>query len=239
MVEQAAFFLIRQKVFKNVVEGFVIDELRRVILVKLGEILQHFGLHIFHERRVIPQFIEPNFQIAPVAIVIHLEIEFDVVVARTEAEAAHGKIGTAQNGLLHTAVGDVIHFAVEQLRLPDGTDGHFLPDPFSAIASHALLRQPIGQLQAIVLDLERLLVGFIRIERRDKPGFAEEKIQMLNLIEVFPECVVSVNRKIGGNDGKLGAGLDLGLEKIRDDTAMVVVPDTGVGKRIWHSRLRY
>ena len=42
LVEQAALFLVGEEVFKDVEEGFVVDEFRRVVLVKLVEVLQDF-----------------------------------------------------------------------------------------------------------------------------------------------------------------------------------------------------
>ena len=39
---------------KQVVQSFVVDELRRVVLVQLRQIAQNFGLNVFHQRRVMP-----------------------------------------------------------------------------------------------------------------------------------------------------------------------------------------
>src|ERR1019366_8335161 len=38
LVEQAALFLVGEEVFKNVEEGFVVDEFRGVVLVKLSKV---------------------------------------------------------------------------------------------------------------------------------------------------------------------------------------------------------
>ena len=58
----------------------------------------------------------------------------------------------------------MIHLAVEQLRVPDGADVHFLANPFGAIAGDALLLKPVGELQSVAFDNECFLLGLIRIE---------------------------------------------------------------------------
>ena len=213
---KSALFLIGEEIFKNVEERFVVDEFRRVILVKLVEVLQDFRFDVLNERRVVPQFIEPSFQVAPVAIAVHFQIEFDVVVARAEAEAAHGEIGTAKNGFLHAGIGDVIHLAVEKLGVTDGFDFHFLANPFGAIAGNALLLKAVGELQAIAIDDEGLFFGLVGIERGDETRLAEQEIQMLDLVEMLPQRVVGVDGEIGGDDREPRAGVNLGFEKIRD-----------------------
>jgi hypothetical protein len=59
----------------------------------------------------------------------------------------------------------MIHLAVEQLRVADGTDIDLAPDPVSAFAGDALLFQSIGELQPIDIDDEGFLLCLLRIER--------------------------------------------------------------------------
>ena len=64
----------------------------------------------------------------------------------------------------------------------------------------ALLRQTVGKVKTVAVEDERFFLGFFRVKRGDKTRLAKEKIQMLNLVKVFTERIVGVNREIGGND---------------------------------------
>ena len=59
-IEQAALFLVGQKVLKTMEERFVIDECGGVVLIELAEVLEDFRFDILHEGRVIPKFVEPD-----------------------------------------------------------------------------------------------------------------------------------------------------------------------------------
>jgi len=48
---------------------------------------------------------------------------------------------------------------------------------------------------------------------------------MVNVVEVVAKRVVSVNGEIGGDHREPRARVNLGFEEIRDNTAVVVVPD--------------
>ena len=109
--------------------------------------------------------------------------------------------------------------------MPDGADVHLLSNPVGTFAGNALLLEPVGELQPVAVENKRLFLGLVRVKRRDEARFAEEEIQMVDLVEVFAERVVSVDREIGGDDREPRAGVNLRLEKIRDGTAMVIVPD--------------
>ena len=84
LVEQAALVLVGQEFLKDVEQGLVVDELGRVVLVKLVEVEQHFLLYVFDQFGIVPEFVEPGFQVAAVAVAVHLQVEFDVVVARRQ-----------------------------------------------------------------------------------------------------------------------------------------------------------
>ena len=142
------------------------------------------------------------FQILTVASAVHHQVQLDVVVARREAKAANGEIGAAQDGLLHAGIGNVIHLAVEQLRLPDGPNIDFLANPFRAVTGNALLLKPVCQFQPFVFNFEALLVGLCRVERCDETRLPKKEIQMVNLVKVFAKRVVSVDREISGDDGQ-------------------------------------
>ena len=66
-----------------------------------------------------------------------------------------------------------------------------------------------------------------------KRGLAEQEIEMLNLVESL-QRVVGVNGEVGGDDRSREPLADLGLEKVRDEAAPVVVPDTCVWWWRWH-----
>ena len=150
-----------------------------------------------------------------------------------KAEAAHSEIGTAEHRLLHAGIGDVIHLAVKKLGVPHGTDVHFLSHPFGTITRAALLLQAIGRVKAVAVGDERFLFGFFRVKRGDETRLAKKEIQMFNLVKVFTERIVGANREIGGDNRWPRAGMNLGLKKIRDDTALMVVPDPRICRWIW------
>lgn len=214
-------------------ESFVVDEFRRVVLVELIEILEDFRLHVFDKRRVVPELIEPHFQVAPVAIAVHFQIEFDVVVAGAEAEAAHCEIRTAEDCFLHSCVGDVVHLAVKQLGVAEGFDVHLLANPVGAFSGDPLLKL-VGELQAVAVQDKRLFLRLLRVEGGDESGFAEKEVQMVNPVEMFTKRVVGVNGEISGNNREPRTRVDLGLKEISDNPAFVVVPDSRAGCWIWH-----
>ena len=215
-------------------KGFEVNEFWRVVLVELVKILQNFLLHVLDEFRFIPEFIEPGFQVTAVACAVHLQIQFDVVVARAKAQSADCEIGTAQDGFLHAGISDVIHLAVQELCVPNGTDFHFLAYPVGTIAGDALLLQDVGELQTGAINDEGFLFRFVGVERCDETRLAKEEIEMLDLVELVLEGFVGVNCKVGGNDREPRAGLQLGLEKISNIATSVVVSDARVYRGGWH-----
>jgi hypothetical protein len=168
-----------------------------MVLVKLIEVLKDVRFHIRHQVRIAPEFIEPGFQIATVTGAVHLQVQFDVVVADSQPETADGEIGTAKNGFFHSAVGDVIHLAVEQLGVADGSDVHLLANPLGALAGDALLLQTVGQLKTACVEDERFLLRLLGVERIAEPRFAEQEVAVLDLVEVLLQGVIRVNGEIG------------------------------------------
>lgn len=92
IVEQAACLLICQKIFKKVKKGFVVDEFRIVVLVELGEVEQDIIFDIMNQNGVIPEFFKPVFEVAPIPVAVHFEVELDVVARMPQAETPHCKI---------------------------------------------------------------------------------------------------------------------------------------------------
>ena len=74
LVEQSAFFLISKEILEDVVKRFEIDEFWRVILVELVEVEQNILLHIGDNGGVVPQFVEPRFQITTIPRAINFQI---------------------------------------------------------------------------------------------------------------------------------------------------------------------
>ena len=116
-IQQPARALIGQELLKDVEERLVVDELGGVVLVELREVVQHFRLHVLDQLRVVPQLIEPGLQVAAVAVAVHFQVQFDVVPVLAKTQAAHGEVGTADHRVLHLAMRDVIHLAVQKARL--------------------------------------------------------------------------------------------------------------------------
>ena len=50
-----------------------------------------------------------------IAVTVHDKIQLDVIVPVTQTKTADGEIGTAENRILHSACGDVIHLSVKQV----------------------------------------------------------------------------------------------------------------------------
>jgi hypothetical protein len=72
---------IVQKLFKDVEEGLVIDELRRVVVVELPEILQDLLFDILDQIGMVPKLVEPLLEFLAVTIAINDEVQLDIVVA--------------------------------------------------------------------------------------------------------------------------------------------------------------
>ena len=92
LVEQCGVgFLPGQKALEDVIERFEIDELRRVIDVKLLQVAQNISLDVGNQFFIAPDFIEPLFEVCPVAVAIDNEVQFDVGLVG-QAEAAPGEV---------------------------------------------------------------------------------------------------------------------------------------------------
>ena len=81
-----------QELFKNVEEGLVVDELRRVVLVELLEVLQDLLFDILDQIGIAPQLVEPLLEFLAIAIAVNDEVQLDVIVAVAQAKAAHREI---------------------------------------------------------------------------------------------------------------------------------------------------
>ncbi len=205
--------------------GFVIDELGGVVLVELSKGLEDLIFDIADHFWVAPKFVEPLLEFLAVAVAVHDEVEFDIVAAAAQTEAADGEIGAAHDGILHCAVGHMVHFAVEKIGLADGLDVHLLADPFRALTGDALLLELIGEQEAVFGDEEVLGFGLGGVEAVDVGGVTEKEIQVVNAVEMFFQGVVGVDREVGGDDGEFGALLELLAEEVGDGTASMIVSD--------------
>lgn len=75
LVEQCGVgFLPGQEALKDVVERLEIDELRSMINIKLLQVAQNIGLDVGNQFFVAPDFIEPLFEVGPVAVAIDNEV---------------------------------------------------------------------------------------------------------------------------------------------------------------------
>ncbi len=54
------FSSFAKELLKNVVEGFVVNELRRMILVNLCQVQQHVVFYVSNQVGIGPKFVKPN-----------------------------------------------------------------------------------------------------------------------------------------------------------------------------------
>lgn len=217
---------IAKELFEDVVERLVIDELGGVIVVKLLEIAEDILFDILDERRARPQFIEPLLEFLPVAVAVNNEVQFEVVVAITQAEATNSKIGAAEDRVLHAGGGgDMVHFAMQEVGPLDGLDVHLALDPIGALLGDALLLELIGQFQSGRVDHEGLLLGLARVESVNKGRLAEQEIKVADTVQGFLERVIGVNSEIGGNDRQMRVVLDFRAQEISHGAARVIITD--------------
>src|SRR3990172_86819 len=103
-IKQAAFFLVREEGLENMKECLVVNELRGVVLVNLRQVMKHLVLYILDQRVVVPQRIKPGFEVNPVSITVHDEIQLDIAVGR-KPQTPHRKIRTAEDRIIHSVRG--------------------------------------------------------------------------------------------------------------------------------------
>ena len=185
-----------QKLFKNMKQGFEVDELGPVVHIELGQIFEHTGFDIFNQRGVVPQLVKPEFEVGPVTVAIYHHVELDVGNAGQPQPPAC-EVGAAHQRVLALAVVDVIELAVQQVALPDRADFDLAGNPFGAAAGDFFLLQAVGQLKAFVFNLEGFFVCFFWIKRLNEPWFAKKKAQRSNAVELFAQCLICVNGEVG------------------------------------------
>ena len=183
-------------------ERFVVDELWGVVLVELLEVVEDVLLHVLHERLVAPNLVEPLLEFLAVAVAVHDEVQLDVVARIAEAEAAHGEIGAAEDGVFHASGGDMIHLSVEEVGLLDGLDVHLALNPVRALLGDAFLLELVREFQTGGVDDERLFLGLARVEAVDEGRFTEKEVEVLHAFEILFERVVRVDGEVCGDDGK-------------------------------------
>ena len=195
-----------QRIAEQVEERQVVDELRRMVAVEFGEVVEDLLLDVLDEALVVPDLSEPSFQILPVAGAVDDQVEFEVVVAGAEPQPGDGEVGAAQDGLLDPVVVDVVELAMEQIGLADRPDVGLACDPLGALARDSLLLKAVGERQASVVDLERLAVHFLRIHAVDERGLAKEEVHVGDTVQYVLQGFVGIDREVGGNHGKGGSG---------------------------------
>ena len=85
-------------------EREIVDKLGRLVRVELAKVEQDVPLHVLDQLVVVPDFLEPLFELPAVAVAVNDQVQLDIVAARAEPQAADGEVGTAQNGVLHAGV---------------------------------------------------------------------------------------------------------------------------------------
>lgn len=112
---------------------------------KLLEIIENVLLHVLHQILAAPKFSEPLFEFLTVPVAVHNEVQLDIVACTAKAETSDGEVGTAENGVLHPAGGDVIHFSVEEVGLLDGLDVHLALDPVRTLPGNPFLLKLVSK----------------------------------------------------------------------------------------------
>jgi len=85
---------------------------------------------------------------------------------------------------------------MEQVGLFDGLDSYFAGNPVSTFLSQALLLETVTKSQFFILNLERLLVGPIRVQAFDKARFTKEKIEMVDIVQLVSQSFICVYSEI-------------------------------------------
>ena len=132
--------------------------------------------------------------------------------------------GFSEDGVLHAASGDVIHFSVEEVGLFDGLDLHLALDPVGAFPGNSFLLELVGEFQPGGINDECLFLGPARIEAVNEGRFAKKEIKVFDALQFCFERVVGVNRKVGRDDGKFRTCLAFRSQEVRDASSRVVVP---------------
>ena len=174
-----------------------------------------------------PEFVKPGVQVLPISAAVDLEIEFDVVSRTSESETTYREVGAAQDGMLCTIVGDVVHLAMQEARFPHRADGDFVLNPLGTSLCSLFLLEAVRQLKALILDLECLLVCPIWIQGRKETWLAEEEAEALDILKLFLKRGKRIDCKVGRDGRELTSALEFLLEECTNRTARVVVTDTG------------
>lgn len=78
------------------------------------------------------------------------------------------------------------------------------------------LLKSIGEFQAFIFNLEGFLVGLFGVKGCDEARFAEEEVQLVDLVEFGRERFVGIDREIRRDNGQLTVCGNLCDEEIGD-----------------------
>lgn len=208
-------------------ERLVVDELRRLVGVNLKKVVEDLLLHTLDPRRVVPQLIEPPLEILPVAVVVHDQVEFDIIVGRSKAETAGGEIGAAEDSAPNFPAADVRHFAMQKSGFCNRANFDFFAYPCGAGAGEIALVEPAGERQTIVTQHVGGPIFLVWIDRLDERRFAEQETNLAELVQLRAQLVVGKNREVGRNEIEIGTSLEIMAQKIGDAATRMVVPYPG------------
>ena len=113
-------------------EGLVVNKLRRLVAVNLEQVIEDCLFHVGDARGIVPEFVEPLVEVGAVAIAVHDEVEFDVVIGGSETEATGSEIGAADDRRRDLAAPDVGHLAVQETGAGDGAHLDLVANPRGA-----------------------------------------------------------------------------------------------------------
>lgn len=232
--------LVGQNVFGNVVEKFVEDVVERHKINQGGRIFGADGREIFDDGFgdvfeiliVIPQRVERSEEnigrgrLDSIDEIIH-------VIAALAAEIDAGK--TVQR-----RVGNSIGFGLDEGKADHkfvgdvGFEGCASTDPLDAISSDGALGQFVAKFKLKFRAVETPLAIEFRdikfalrliVKRLDEGRRRKNKSEVGGAVELFFECVVSVNRKARGGDGNFTAASKKFFHVVADGTRHVVEHD--------------
>ena len=112
---------------------------------------------------------------------------------------------------------------MQQIGLLDGSDFDFLLNPFRAFPGNAFLLELVGKLKALGIEDEGLRLRLAGIKAVHKGWLAEEKIEVVNLVQSRLQRSICVDREIGRDDGKPRPIRNLRSQEIGNRAARVVV----------------
>ena len=217
---------------KQLVQGFVIDPLRGVVLPDARQGIQHLLLDIPGAAGVAPQAVEPLPQLGQGGGVIGSQVDFQVG-AVAAAQPAPGKVGTAHHGSADAAIrpgavsparpGGKVKLAVQKAGLPDRTDVHAgAGRPGSAAPCQLTLLQGMVRSQPRLGKFKGFRFRRAGIQLLHGCRVAKEETHGGDAVQFLGQQFVAVNGKVGGYEVEGIGGAQMGAQVVGNGGGFVV-----------------